>query len=87
MKCFVESEIFGSRVKNVHDIITDNIPDDSVTILLKILYLSLVYIYIWWRFVRRLRMISSVKIWQMILLDIYLFDLAQTVNMCVIMEG
>ena len=87
MKCFVESEIFGSRVKNVHDIITDNIPDDSVTILLKIFYISLAYIYIWWRFVRRLRMISSGKIWQMILLDIYLFDLAQTVYMCVIMEG
>ena len=46
MKCFVESEIFGSRVKNVHDIITDNIPDDSVTILLKIFYISLAYIYI-----------------------------------------
>ena len=41
MKCFVESEIFRSRVKNFHEIITDNIPHDSVTILLKFFYISL----------------------------------------------
>ena len=44
MKSSVESDIFGPGVENVHDTVTDNIPDDDIAIFVKLVYLILTYV-------------------------------------------